>query len=103
MKGLNDKWMMTPDGRSEVTFTNLLSGNYVLEVKVVNGDGTVSEEVSRLKVHIHPPFYLSTWAIIIYLLLVVAAFWYYRRRMIEKQRVKYESRLGKTASRRPVR
>ena len=90
MKGLNDKWMMTPDGRSEVTFTNLLSGNYVLEVKVVNGDGTVSEEVSRLKVHIHPPFYLSTWAIIIYLLLVVAAFWYYRRRMIEKQRVKYE-------------
>ena len=90
MKGLNDKWMMTPDGRSEVTFTNLLSGNYVLEVKVVNGDGTVSEEVSRLKVHIHPPFYLSTWAIIIYLLLVVAVLWYYRRRMIEKQRVKYE-------------
>ena len=90
LKGLNDKWMMTAEGRPEVTFTNLSSGNYVLEAKVVNGDGSVSEEVSTLKVHIHPPFYLSTWAIIIYILMIGAALWYYRRRMIEKQRVKFE-------------
>ena len=90
MKGLNDKWMMTAEGRPEVTFTNLSSGSYVLQAKVVNADGSVSEEMSELHVHIHPPFYLSTWAIIFYILLVGAGLWYYRRRMIEKQRVKYE-------------
>ena len=90
VKGLNDKWIKTPEGRPEVTLTNLSSGSYVLQVKVVNADGSVSEEMSELDIHIHPPFYLSTWAIIFYVLLVAAAFWYYRHRMIEKQRVKYE-------------
>ena len=90
LKGLNDKWMMTAEGRPEVTFTNLSSGSYVLQAKVVNADGSVSEEMSELKIHIHPPFYLSTMAIIFYILLVIGALWYYRRRMLEKQRVKYE-------------
>lgn len=90
MKGLNDKWMITAEGRPEVTFTNLSSGSYVLQVKVVNADGSVSDEMSELKIHIHPPFYLSTVAIVFYILLVIAALWYYRYRMMEKQRVKYE-------------
>ncbi len=90
MKGLDDKWMMTAEGRPEVTFTNLSSGNYVLECKVVNADGSVSEEVSSLKVHIHPPFYLSIWAFILYFVLICAVLYLYRSRMIEKQRVKFE-------------
>ena len=90
MKGLNDKWMMTADGRPEVTFTNLSSGSYVLQAKVVNADGSVSEKMSELEIHIHPPFYLSTIAYIFYILLIIGALWYYRYRMMEKQRVKYE-------------
>lgn len=90
LKGLDDKWMMTAEGHPEVTFTNLSSGSYVLECKVVNADGSVSDEVRTLKVHIHPPFYLSIWAFIIYVILVVGAFYLYRRRMLEKQRAKFE-------------
>lgn len=90
MKGLDDKWMMTAEGRPEVTFTNLSSGSYVLECKVVNADGSVSDEVSTLKVHIHPPFYLSIWAFIVYAILIAGAFYLYRRRMLEKQRAKFE-------------
>lgn len=90
MKGLDDKWMLTPEGRPEATFTNLSSGSYVLEAKVVNADGSVSEEVSTLKIYIHPPFYLSIWAIIVYIILIGVAFYLYRKRMLEKQRVKFE-------------
>ena len=90
MKGLDDKWMLTPEGRPEATFTNLSSGSYVLEAKVVNADGSVSEEVSTLKIYIHPPFYLSIWAFIVYIILIGVAFYLYRKRMLEKQRVKFE-------------
>ena len=90
MKGLDDKWMLTAEGHPEVTFTNLSSGSYVLECKVVNADGSVSKEVRTLRVHIHPPFYLSIWAFIVYIALIAAVLWLYRRRMIEKQRAKFE-------------
>lgn len=90
MAGVSDKWMLTPEGRPSVTFTNLAPGSYTLQVKVVNADGTESEDISELKIHVHPPFYFSKWAILIYFFLLVVLFFTYRKRMINKQRAKYE-------------
>ena len=90
MAGVSDKWILTPEGRPSVTFTNLSPGNYTLQVKVVNADGSESEEISEMKIHVHPPFYLSNVAIFVYVFLVVAIFFSYRRRMINKQRAKYK-------------
>ena len=90
MKGVTDKWLLTPADRPEVTFTNLSSGSYILQVKVVNGDGTVNDEISELEINVAPPFYLSIWAFLIYIALIAAAFFLYRRRMIERQRNQFE-------------
>ena len=92
MKGISDKWLLTPVGSPEVTFTNLSSGSYTLQVKVVNGDGSVNDEISELQIHMSPPFYLSLWAFIVYILLIVAALYLYRRRMMERQRLQFERR-----------
>ncbi len=90
MEGVSGKWLMTANGRPEVTFTNLSSGNYTLQVKVVNGDGTVNDDVAELKICVRPPFYFSSWAILIYFLLFCAALYEYRRRMLEREREKFE-------------
>ena len=90
MKGVTDKWLLTPADRPEVTFTNLSSGSYILQVKVVNGDGTVNDEISELEINVAPPFYLSIWAFLVYIALIAAAFFLYRRRMIERQRNQFE-------------
>ena len=92
MKGVSDKWLLTPVGSPEVTFTNLSSGSYTLQVKVVNGDGSVNDEISELQIHMAPPFYLSLWAFIVYILLLGGAFYLYRRRMMERQRLQFERR-----------
>ena len=92
MKGVSDKWLLTPVGSPEVTFTNLSSGSYTLQVKVVNGDGSVNDEISELQIHMAPPFYLSVWAFIVYILLLGGAFYLYRRRMMERQRLQFERR-----------
>ena len=90
MKGVNDKWLLTPADHPEVTFTNLSAGSYVLQVKVVNGDGSVNDEISELEINVAPPFYLSIWAFFVYILLIVGGLLYYRRRVFAHQRHKYE-------------
>lgn len=90
MEGVADKWMMTPPGRPEVTFTNLSSGSYTLQVKVVNGDGTVCDEISELKIDVRPPFYLSVWALMIYAFMACAAVYFYRKRALDRQKIIFE-------------
>lgn len=76
LKGFNDdKWLMTVESQPSVTYTNLSAGKYVLQVKVVNRDGSVSQEVSELEIVIRPPFWLSWWAILLYLLLIAGCVW----------------------------
>ena len=90
MKGVTDKWLLTPADHPEVTFTNLSSGSYTLQVKVVNGDGSVNDDISELIIDVAPPFYLSIWAFIFYLLLIAAALFYYRHRVFAHQRHEFE-------------
>ena len=84
------KWLMTANGRPEITFTNLSAGHYTLQVKVVNGDGSVCDEVSELHIHVRPPFYLSLWAIWFYIAVVVISAFLYKKRLIVRQKAKYE-------------
>ena len=90
MEGITDKWMMTASGRPEVTFTNLSPGSYTLQVKVVNGDGTVCDDISELKINVNPPFYLSIWALMVYILLACGAVYLYRKRALDRQKMLFE-------------
>lgn len=92
LKGFgDDKWLTTVESQPSVTYTNLHPGTYTLQVRVVERDGTVTKEISELRIHIAPPFYMSTWAYIIYVLLIIAAAWlaWYLtiRRQMEKMRI----------------
>lgn len=90
LKGMSDKWMMTPDSRPSVTFTNISYGHYTLQVKVVNDNGTLNNGVSEMEIVIRPPFYLSTWAILVYLLVLGASIYAYRQRELAKQKHRFE-------------
>ncbi len=92
LKGFgDDKWLTTVESQPSITYTNLHPGTYTLQVRVVERDGTMGKETSELEIHIAPPFYMSTWAYIIYILLIAAAAWLAWhltiRRQIEKMRI----------------
>lgn len=79
LEGFNDEWLKSPRGTHSVTYTNLAPGTYELQVKAVNSDGYEGESVARLKITILPPFWLTTWAYLVYALLLLAALalaWY---------------------------
>ncbi len=92
LKGFgDDKWLTTVESQPSVTYTNLHPGTYTLQVRVVERDGTVTNDISELVIHIAPPFYMSTWAYIIYIVLIALAIWAVwhitLRRQIEKMRI----------------
>lgn len=89
LTGFSDKWMLTADGQPAVSFTNLSSGDYKLEVKVVNRDGTQSDVVSTLDIHINPPFYLSIWAILFYIVFIAVLLYYAKIIFLRRQKEKF--------------
>lgn len=76
MKGIGDgKWFMTIEEQPNITYTNLSPGKYVLQVRTMNNDGSVSRNISELNIHIAPPIWLSTWAFIIYTIALGGILW----------------------------
>lgn len=79
MKGLDEKWYDT-EGDNEVTFRRLKPGKYVFKIraKLKNQDWEDATE-RELRVTIHPPFWLSWWAKLLYAILFGIACWVYVR------------------------
>lgn len=67
-----DKEFSVPGTKREVTYTNLHPGEYILRVKASNNDGMWNEEGTSLKILVHPPFWISTWAYSLYFVLLAA-------------------------------
>ncbi len=66
-----DNWMQTNEGNNQLTFHQLQSGNYQIEVRAF-ADGMASEEITSLTVTILKPWYKTTWAYLAYSLIVIS-------------------------------
>ncbi len=88
--GYNDEWMTCPPGVNHVTYTNLSPGKYSLLVRAINGDGYESSDPAELKIRVFPPFWASTWAMVIYFVLAVAAVWGIIKIVSNQERKRFE-------------
>lgn len=64
--GFNDEWQETGSQNRRITYTNLRSGDYCLQIIATNNDGLWAPGVSELQITISPPIWLSIWAYIFY-------------------------------------
>lgn len=92
LENFSDTWT-TMRGDRFVTYTNLNPGKYTLLVKT----GPYSDSkryVSRLEIEILPPFYKTTWAILIYILSGIIILFFmiraYKNRIALQAALKYE-------------
>lgn len=69
LEGFDQAWSQ-PSSTPWAAYQKLPAGKYVLHVKACTSDGTGGKE-STLVIRIKPPFYLTSWAIMIYVLLVL--------------------------------
>lgn len=69
LEGFEQSWSQ-PSSTPWAAYQKLPAGKYLLHVKACTSDGTWGKE-STLVIRVKPPFYLTSWAIMIYVLLVL--------------------------------
>lgn len=84
---LSDNWIN--NGQSNLaSFTNISPGNYTLKVKYHNRTLNQESAVYSLQIKILPPWYLSTWAYLVYWLLCIGIFIFIARYITLRQQRK---------------
>lgn len=71
------------------SYTNLDPGVYVFRVKASNSDGIWNNEGASIKIYVHPPFWRTTFAYILYACLIIGLILYLRYRSIRKWKNKF--------------
>lgn len=84
----NGTWNSLPKGTSRVSFSNLPAGKYEFKIKAING--TAESEVKTILINIHPAWYNSGIAWIIYIIVAggIAAVFIHQAK--EKYKVRQE-------------
>ena len=76
LEGFDRDWNYVGN-QNRATYTNLPAGTYTFRVKATNNDGIWSDNEAELKIIVHPPFWWSWYAKLLYLVLMVMAVYYY--------------------------
>ncbi|MBN2821159.1 MAG: hypothetical protein JXP36_19455, partial [Bacteroidales bacterium] len=63
--GYNDQWIETDATNRIITYTNLSPGDYELELKATNSDGTWAENTVSLDINVGSPFWFTWWSYVI--------------------------------------
>ncbi len=95
MRGLSDEWQLLNRKQNAIQFFDLPAGDYIFEIKASNNDGIWGLDVSRLYIHIDPPFFLSWWAYLFYSLIAIVLLFfvmrYYTNKKVFKERLALEA------------
>jgi signal transduction histidine kinase len=93
MEGCQDEWIQNNANNPVATFTDLDPGNFTFRVKGSNHGGIWNEEGAYMSIIIHPPFWRTKLAIIIYIvlfLLLLRGYIYWRTRQLRKEKILLE-------------
>ena len=84
----NGTWNSLPKGSSRVSFSNLPVGKYEFKVKANNG--TSESKIKTIVINIHPAWYNSGLAWVIYILIIISIIAIFIHQAKEKYRVRQE-------------
>ncbi len=89
----NEEWIVMPAGKNTLTFSHLAAGTYHLRVKGM--DNQNESEVLELEIVVHPVWYMSWWAWLIYFALACFALWRYlqSRKRKEQERLRMQEHI----------
>ena len=82
LEGFDNTWNTATSKNRVATYTNLDAGSYKLLVKGTNKDGVWSDQIGQLTITVVPPWWLTTWAKILWITTVLTLLiGFYRRRV----------------------
>lgn len=86
LEEFNENWNKTQPGENRIQYHHLAPGNYTLQIRAC--ENGFHSPIRSVRIHVIPPWYLSTGAKIVYILLVICAsyllYTVYRRKKQEE-------------------
>lgn len=89
LEGYDEDWKYVGNRRTAY-YTNLSQGKYTFRVKGSNNDGYWNKEGASLSLVIHPPFWKTWWAYVIYTLVFFVLVYMLRRNELRKINLRQE-------------
>lgn len=84
LEGFDKNWN-TIDNRKIISFTNVPTGSYLLRLRWSNADGVWTKPVRAIKIAIHPTWWQSNTAIVIYGILTILFVFFVRSYYIKRK------------------
>ena len=83
--GLSDQWKLVNSLNAVATYSSLPFGQYEFQVRAVDTNSSTIQPISKMKINVLPPFWLTNVAFYTYALLITLAvfglkFWFRKRR-----------------------
>lgn len=88
LSGFDESWRYTDAGRRFATYTNVPPGRYNFRVQGSNCDGLWNYRGNSIGIIIHPPFWRTHWALIVYGLLLFSILMLLRRLVIYREKLR---------------
>ncbi|HRH99880.1 MAG TPA: triple tyrosine motif-containing protein [Saprospiraceae bacterium] len=95
LKGFDENWIKSTNP-SNIRYSNLPFGKYILSIHALNTEGQVSSEPIELKVNIAPPWYHTYWfrflMVLSFAAIAYSIYLLWKRRLQEKYRIELEKK-----------
>jgi len=98
LEGFDKSWNNVGPSRT-ASYTNLDPGEYTFKVRVSNTDGTKYGEITTVRIHVKPPFWLTIYAYVLYVAAALGILLYVRYRGIQNLKRKFKAEQEKTRAR----
>ncbi|WP_020532640.1 hybrid sensor histidine kinase/response regulator transcription factor [Flexithrix dorotheae] len=92
LKGFQDDWVYVGNQR-KATYTNLDPGTYVFKVIGANNDGLWNYEGKTLEIVIHPPFWKTIWAYMLYIVVFMGIVLSFRKYSLDKLKLENDLKI----------
>lgn len=93
LEGFDGTWNYTESDRRYANYTNLNPGTYTFKAKASGIDGIWQEKYSQITVIIHPPWWKTYWAAVLYVLLGFVALYIFRRFILLRANLLHDIKL----------
>jgi hypothetical protein len=102
LKGTDTSWFTLPSDIQRIQITNIPSGNFEIELKVIDHNGNSSENTIILSGYSNPPYWRTWWFVsVLSLLLICSIIFFFKLRILrlksaqlkEIKRIKIENEL----------
>jgi ligand-binding sensor domain-containing protein/signal transduction histidine kinase len=98
LQGFDSDWIKTDYKNRRATYTNLPSGDFVLQVKASNSDGVWNDEGAAINITVLPPPWRTWWAYLLYLTIIFSIAGLFILQQVKKrQAVNEQNKLLKLA------